>query len=494
MKLIPLLLFLLSCTSYAHSQETFGLSGSNFSGINSAIINPSNIISSKLYADFNLVSGALSGDNNYIYINKDDYNFINLIKGEEFLEHKTYGDQYTAVYDYDNRNDKQSFLNVRVNGPSFMHAKDNNAFGFFSASRTLVSVRNIPYSFAKLIYSGSDYYPFDKNDISSNDIKVAGMSWMEMGLSWAHLFEIDKLTSLASGISVKALFGLGSLYMHNGNIDFNNQKDSVLTMENIDLEYGYSLPLNNHTNKYLNDGKKFRGNGLGFDIGFTYIKYLATKSDHKYRNCKEPFAEYEYKIGFSIMDIGRIKYKSNAEKHNFTGTSTEWNNIENISYSSLDNLTSHLNVCLNDTNEHVSLVDNEYSMSLPTVFSFQIDYRYKRNIYVNAVFINSLNLGEPFIKRPSQFAIIPRYESPNLEFSMPLSLYNIREPRIGLAIRLGPLTLGTDKLGAFFGLNHFTGIDFYTALKFNFVKGKCYNLRLFRKYNNKNISRSIRFL
>ncbi len=77
------------------------------------------------------------------------------------------------------------------------------------------------------------------------------------------------------------------------------------------------------------------------------------------------------------------------------------------------------------------------------------------------------------IRRSSLFAIIPRYETDRFELSTPLSLHDFNELRLGLSARYGFFTLGTDKLGAFLGLNNFDGFDFYMMVKINFKRGRC---------------------
>ena len=56
---------------------------------------------------------------------------------------------------------------------------------------------------------------------------------------------------------------------------------------------------------------------------------------------------------------------------------------------------------------------------------------------------------------------------------MPLSLYNWQLVRLGLALRVYGITIGTDKLGGYFHFSDFTGLDFYLSFKVFFNKGNC---------------------
>jgi hypothetical protein len=77
------------------------------------------------------------------------------------------------------------------------------------------------------------------------------------------------------------------------------------------------------------------------------------------------------------------------------------------------------------------------------------------------------------VRRPAQIAVTPRYETDWFEAMLPLSLYEYRLPRIGAAVRLGFLTIGTERLGTLFGVADINGMDVYASVKFNLRKGVC---------------------
>jgi len=58
---------------------------------------------------------------------------------------------------------------------------------------------------------------------------------------------------------------------------------------------------------------------------------------------------------------------------------------------------------------------------------------------------------------------------------LPVSLYDWNKLRIGLSLRYYYLTIGTEKLGQFFRISNFTGLDLYVALHFFIDKGNCPN-------------------
>ncbi len=391
----------------------FGLNGSNYAGSNCLSINPANLGNSKLYLDINIITAALSFDNNYIYIHKDDFSIIKVIKRDSLPLHNGYDNKSTSVYDFYDKKDKSAYIGLRINGPSFMYSKNDHSFALFTTIRTGVSVRNTPYHLAKFAMDGTQYDPQQLIDYSIKKVKVTAMSWAEIGLAYARTIHPNNISSLSVGIGIKRLFGYAGLYINNSAGDYQVVDDSTLIVYNTDLEYGYSFPLDYQTNKGISNGSFFRGGGTAFDFGISYerkIDVISTKQRKK--TCAQPYDDYIYKIGFSILDIGRIKFDKNAEKHEFNDATSYWNRIDTTKYASFNQLNGEINKYLiNGEDDDYSLVDDEVFIYLPSAVSLQFDYRFQKNIYVNTVFIQSLGLGKHNIHRPTQLAVTPRYES-----------------------------------------------------------------------------------
>ncbi|MCB0640336.1 MAG: hypothetical protein KDC44_01795, partial [Phaeodactylibacter sp.] len=62
-------------------------------------------------------------------------------------------------------------------------------------------------------------------------------------------------------------------------------------------------------------------------------------------------------------------------------------------------------------------------------------------------------------------AVTPRFEHRWFEAGLPISLYNYDQLQVGLYGRVGPLTIGTEKLGALFLSNNLSGMDIYIGFK-----------------------------
>ena len=465
------LIFFVLLISVASAQEMLGIVNSNYSGIHSALINPSGLTNSKYYLDVNFLSLGVSIENNYVYIANSDYRFSQLLSSNPQLP--THPPDNQSTFDYYNKDLKKAFANIRVMGPSVMLCFGDHAFGLTTGFRTVVSGRNIPYEIAKFGYSSLDFKP--QHRINYKDYKnfnIAAMSWAEIGFSYAYVFKKLYNDNWSAGISVKKLMGVGGGYVNVSNIDYMLMNKDTAIVNNMNAEAGFSLPVDNQTNDIIKS-PVFRGGGFGFDIGITYKQTLKGQQNISFSKiCARPFTPYKYKIGVSIIDIGRISFKKNARKLIFNDASTYWPDLRSFNYQNVDSAISKISQRFYGNPDELVQGD-KITIGLPTALSVQFDLHYTGNWYLNGTLIYPLRMYKASLMRPAQFALTPRFETDLFEIDFPVSLYDFAKPRIGICARIGFLTVGTYKLGGFFHFNDFTGLDFYFAVKLSFIKGHC---------------------
>ncbi len=479
---IVLIVFLGVVSVNIHAQEMLGLINSNYSGSNSVLINPSAILSSKLYADVNIVTANIFADNNFLYIHKEDYNLgLFLKKGAEFPE---YGDDNQSFDYYKNIKLKRFYTNLRVVGPSAFVVYNDWAFALQTQVRTVASGYRLPYDIATFGYNGLNYPPQFNTNYNNNGASVAGMMWGEIGISVAKTVHQWAYNKWSVGGTVKYLMGYSGAFVEADNLDYIVYNDSTTNVLNLNGKAGYSLPVD-YGNNEVPIGPTFKGSGVAFDLGVTYVR---TKNGHSKeysaKICEQVHQDYLYKIGFSILDLGAINFNTNAQLHEYDNVNHYWERIDTLSYSSINDLAQEISTRFYG-NPDASLTADKVSIGLPAALSFQIDYHHYKQWYINGTFIYPIYFNNTYLKRPPQIALIPRYESSALEVNLPVSFYNFEELRLGLAVRFYFLTIGTDKLGSFFGLSDFTGADFYFSLKINLGKGWCgFGKKVTSCYNN----------
>ena len=248
--------------------------------------------------------------------------------------------------------------------------------------------------------------------------------------------------------------------------------DSTINVRHLDAGIGYALPVD-YNNNDLPIGPLFKGWGVALDLGFTYTRTKMGHQNRKFRElCMQSYPDYLYKIGISLLDLGTISFGKNARQHEYNNVGALWEEIDTLNFDNLDQVARLASEKFYGDPD-ASLSGNKISMLTPAAVSAQFDYQFIPNWYINTVVILPIILGPNNIQRPTQIAVVPRYESRLFEFSVPVSLYEMRKPRIGVAARFGFLTLGTDNLGGFLPFSDFTGMDFYFSVKLNFPKGFC---------------------
>jgi len=457
------------------AQQMSGLVLGNYAGINSLQVNPSGLHNSKTYLDIQFLGADVFLQNNFLYIDKKDYKFSNFFKsGYEFPTHKEdYGTEVRAFYTYPNKRAKSAFLNVRIDGPGAMLIWGDHAFAITTAARQVFSMHHVPYELANFGYLGLNYKPQQNINYQDNKpFSITEMAWAEVGLSYAYTFYERGIDKLSAGISVRRLFGFAGAYMYSRQLDYIVINDSTMSVKNMDAEMGLSLPIAYDGNTIQND-KTVKGGGFGFDIGITYQRLKKSHyQDYFPTLCAQRYEDYLYRIGVALIDIGGIRFKTNAEKYTIDNRSSYWENLTSFEFRNIAQLLDTISYKFYGNNED-AFAGNKFTMWLPSALSVQFDYHFRKNWYVNASLIYGFPLSRTSIARPAELTITPRYESRWFEASLPVSLYDWNLTRIGLAFRVYGFTIGTDKLGGFFNLNDFTGMDIYFSVKLFFKKGRC---------------------
>ncbi len=445
-------------------------------------LNPSSMVGSKLYMDYNLIGFGFAFDNNYAYIKKDD--FYNLLfKAIPPVYYTSKNEERNFAY-YDNDKLKNGYLNTKITGPGAMLVYGKHAFGLTTSFRTLTSFNNMPPDVATFLYEAIDYPP-QQMKLYSHDkpIKSAVLSWLEIGVSYSYLFHRKKWEFWSLGVTLKPLFGYSGLYMAVNNVDYMVENDSTAHLQNTTFEYGYSLPVN-YSDNSMTGGFK-RGFGFGADIGITYEK---TRKGHGNgifdRLCEQRYDSYNYKIGFSILDLGYIKFTKNAEHYSYTDASAYWYEPDDtLPTNNLDEISTKIKYYFGEP----AGVVNEFSMYLPTAVSLQYDRWMWKGFYLNGTLIYGFKFGDASVKRPTILAITPRWESARYDVSFPITFYEWEPvPKIGFAVRYGGLYVGCDNLNPLLKFSDFTGTVIYFGLRLNLMrllhmdywKGNCNDLRM----------------
>ncbi len=317
----------LSNTNMSNGQEMLGVINSNYAGIYGIANNPSSMVTSKLYMDFNLLGVQASFRNNYIYINAED--------ALPFLFKKTLPIYFTNENEERNynvntsNNNKYGSLNTRFDGPGVMIVDNKHAFGFTTAFRTNVWFYDIPPDIATYLYEAIDYDSLHNIRFPHVDaMRLGSIAYTELSFSYAYNFHRYRWNYWSAGISLKPLIGQAGLFTNVNELEYEVHTDDSASIYNTSFEYGLTLPIDYNDNS-LQVSPIIRGFGFAVDFGITYQRTRKGHENFTYgKICEAPYESYNFKVGLAIKDLGFIKFNKKAISKEYLNSSAEWDKGE----------------------------------------------------------------------------------------------------------------------------------------------------------------------
>lgn len=423
-------LFLISF-QFGFAQTFVGYEIDNFNGIHGVIVNPGNIVQQKNKSELNLISYGSSVGTDLAEVNITD--LFNIFKGDFDVAKLGSGLK-------DNNN---TFANEEIIGPSFVaDIDDKYSFSVFTKLRKISNYNNVN---GNLFLGIADEFPENDFNIDQNNFDATSHTWGELGVSFGR--EImnlqvngNEIHYAKAGVSVKWLRGMGveldsSATITGGYSAATNQ---------LNLNGDFSHLNNGILNPELSDLLEKTGQGIGVDIGIVYELKTRNSSDPDVEDDYRALNQYRYKIGLSVLDIGRISYNTvNLQNYNLNGTlnTTEFQN------------TNKFTEVLDANNFRAPSSAGKLKMGLPTRLRAAIDVKFMPNWYINLVgnfsLVDKNNLYNNNMLNSGIFTL--RYETRKISGYLPVTVgkfgrVNVSE--IGFDVGLGVNILGFLHIGS----------------------------------------------
>ncbi|MGD1844471.1 MAG: DUF5723 family protein [Salibacteraceae bacterium] len=440
-------LLLLSNRSVA--QETQGMALSNYSITTAARLNPSLMVDPKAFLDINLVGSNGFAYNNYLYSPKS----VSFPAG-------ALAEGYDGLFENLGGNRKNGIVNLFLPGPSFTASIGRLSIGAGVAVRGVANLRKLPEHFARFAFRGLNFDDLHGTTWDDGNFNVKYMGWAEVSASYGYSFYQWNRDMWQGGVTLKRLFGLahGALivdelqYFVPDTVDFD--------ILNFSGRYAYS------------DVGWNVGRGWGMDLGVTYKKMKENVTNYvphsRANGCRE--VDYLYKVGVSLLDLGYIRYKTNANVRILDNVSADWDNYWRDTSNQAEVLDRAI---LSKFAEGDITTDTRYWAPLPTAITAHIDYNVYKDFYLGGVVVQRFGRPNNYgVERGNLLSIIPRYEKRFFEASLPVSLYDYRNPRIGISLRFWAIVLGTENVIPFI-----IPTDTYSSDGFFFLKYMLINKR-----------------
>lgn len=442
---------------------------SDYSPISAAMLNPALAVNSYTYREIKLFGAGAQVHNNYLFWRNAD------------LQSK--------LRDNTERERINVSAQAEIIAPSFIQMKEHLSFGVFTRSRNFANIRNMPFPFAKFGFEGLDYPPQHGIAYEANNAYVKAMAWGEIDLHFGGIVKQYGNRVLSAGMNLKVLNGFGYAGVLFNNIQI--EVDSLnMQVNNFDGSYAIAVP---------GWGK---GYGTGMDIGFSFTRMIDDDLSNFKPHATSSFCKkkvYKYRIAASLNDLGFIRFNNDVRKNDIENQNFLWN-----AYNSqpVDGLSSFDFIVTEKLKASQAQFDTtaKYTAFLPLTLTAQADYNYENGFYARANLVLGMNLRNSMgVERMSMLNLAMRYQSQWFEAEIPLSIYRIHRPGIGLNLRAWGLQLGTSNVIPLLFKSDLYSFDAYASLsipiyyskacrsfranQYRFYRGM-YRLKLFRKKKN----------
>lgn len=448
-------LMFICITNILKAQSYNGFLTDNYSGVNSVISNPANIVDSRFKLDINLVGVSAFFGSDYLGLNLKDLlnNFSETLDTAE--KSPSQNNFFSA--------------NLDILGPSVLfNIDDKNSLAFFTRGRAFFNVVDIDG--ATLDKEGG----FDESeDFSIQEGFISGTAnlWAELGVSYARVLIDKEQHFLKGGLTVKYLKGLGNNYIQSNNlgIDYDSNTRNVATQGQF--IYGNTGGLDDEGNgSALYDSDENKGNnGFGADIGVIYEwrpNHMAYSKMDKDGNTviDKGVNKYKLKFGVSVTDIGEIKNKNGADQ------TYDLNKIQNIDNFDGASLAEALAQNFDLIGERIASPNSK----LPTALHTNADWNINSKFYLNLnadiplTIKNNINTNRVL----SQVSLTPRFESSWLSFYSPFSIVQGAGFQWGAGFRAGPVYMGSGSIMSTLIGQTTKALDLYAGIKVPIYQNK----------------------
>ncbi len=425
----------------------------NYAGINSIFLNPASTNNYPLRWDLNLASSNLFIDNSVAYISNTSVgdlsqNADQLRQGWDM--ENIIGEDLVADFYRDTVGNNYVQASYTINGPAFLYnTNGGQSFGAFYNFRVMGGAPNLPGSLNYYSYVSRSVDEF----IDFPSFNFSFMAWDEIGVHFSQRITTN-VGYISGGINLKFLRGYEAAYFSlNNQTEISFVDNSQIEVSGLNVEYGYTT-----SNIDILETQTFNpnptGRGFGVDIGFNYVIEDETETP-------------KLRLGASINDIGAVNFKTDSEVHVLRGAQNI--TFNESTYQSFSTIEEARDQASRDVLGAINLSQSDefLRVALPTTFSLQADYKVLENVFVSGLFINRISFSPSAVKATNFLSLAPRFEHRWGMLSLPVNITEYKRLKMGAAMRLGFIILGTDDLASILGTKEFRSTDFYIGIKAN---------------------------
>ncbi len=415
------------------AQQYHAFNGSSYAGAISIFNNPASSVNNLHKWDLNLFSLQTTVSTNHLLLENFSYkNPGNTTLKVEDGVNSYFGHQSSDfnLMHFQYQLDRKSAFTVGFRGRIYDHFKSNSAFAF---SDTISST----YSFFRMNRTTPSIGGF-----------FTHVGFVEMNLNYSRELYSSPYSRLTGGINVQIDKALSGAYTKVKNVTtqevINGNDTNYVFIDGI-AEYAYSTNYDISYTSASQFAKSFVKNsktGIGLSLGLEYTTYKDPVEEGSMYN---PL-NYDWKLGFSIMDIGANKFKPSTSSgifkdpvalFDYTVLEKKFGNA-----ASVDEFKDSLKTIFNDYDS----IYNNFSISKPTRIILNIDKNLGNHFAVNALLnmniYSTSHHTQLRTRETNLITVTPRWENITWGFYLPIQYNSQGKLWIGAAVKLGPLLLG----------------------------------------------------
>jgi hypothetical protein len=505
LQLITLLAAFAGPVNLLKSQDFLPVLSDNYMGINQVTLQPAAIADNRFERDFSLL-----GFNCDIFNDAMRYRSKWILNPLGVLTNKKWWDENTYL-DEPNGKDKNFYMSQSIMGPGFLVSiGEKHALGFTFRLRSITNTDDLIEPLFHSIYSQYKDDRYWNQWYHDDKMRSVQHIFGDYGFTYAAEVLNRGVHFLKAGATLKILHGIASAYVQAEDLYFYYDGAEGTEAEpmswNSPAVYG---GLSGNWGSYDDQGnydyyityKLTAKPSVGLDFGFVYEfrpnykQYNYNVDGRKYLNRKDR-NKYLVKVGFSMLDIGRLKYKKEYNSFNLSAAftpdyaqrynngdnsvpaNTEWLDVDKANFSFME-YVNFVDTLYQRylTDRGVEKLDGDpgyFKMRLPTSFSFQVDVKAYRFIYVNLTTFTGLNQSFSTVPNShyiSNYSITPRFEAKWLTVSVPIQYNQYQKLNVGLGVRTAFVYFGiTNLFSAMVKDSH--GLNIYIGAKLPVFQGK----------------------
>lgn len=455
-----LTVMLLLSAGQSFGQHYNALHGSDYSGGLAVYNNPASIVQSFHKWDFTPLALQFQG-------------ITNAVKGRNFPFYFSPEEKFHVA---EGNFPREADLNYNIRLFNTRISIDKNhafAFGLNLRGYSQAATSRIHYSDS--VIGPRSFLALNEQNRSVS-MNFTSSAWMEVYGAYG-LTVWDRETSrLNAGATLKIQRGLSGAFVRLNEVGVQRVVENDFISYRVTdggALYGYSA---NHGNgNSFQAADVFSQSQLGFaaDLGVEYLvkpQAVTTIFD------EDDYYDYEWKLGFSLLDLGWNNYLYGSESRNVSKLSPDvTNNVLQQKFRLIDDLSS-FNDSLATIVQSSEQLSGNFSISNPTRAVINIDRYVSGHIFVNgelSLNLTSVKDNKISVQESKLLTVTPRWEKRKLGFYLPAQYNRYGNFWIGGAVRVGPLLLGTHNLLNIFAKNQNIRGGAYLALTFrpsNFLK------------------------